>query len=260
MSSPAEPGPAFDHTQAEDGDYLDDMAETALPTVHDAAAQAACPDCPATRQHAFEHMVKGPRTACAFQCMTLDSRSPIPDRWFGAYGAALVRRGVMIRQRVDAHGRATAIDAAGPGCLVPLESANGPTATAAYAATRLLVCLCPREVMEAAVDQRDDPAATDLLRMQREAIERLERIADARARSNVESRVSALLCALADTLSPPRRRTRIPSGLQQRDLAVLLSIRHESVCRALGTLESRGALLREPDGIRITDRELLETI
>lgn len=236
------------------------MLDSALPTLQDSSSQSACPDCPATRQHAFEHMIKGARTACAFQCMTLEARAPIPDRWFGSYGAVLVRRGVIIRQRVDAHGRATAIDAAGPGCLVPLEAATGPTATAGYAATRLLVCLCPTEVIEAAVGQSDDPTASDLLRMQRESIERLERIADARARSNVESRVSALLCSLADTLSPPRRRTRIPSGLQQRDLAVLLSVRHESVCRALGTLETRGALIREPDGIRILDRELLETI
>jgi len=234
------------------------MAEFALPTVSENGA--ACPDCPATRQHAFEHMVKGPQHACAFQCLTLEARAPLPDRWFGAYGAALVRRGVMVRQRVDAHGRATAIDAAGPGCLVPLEPANGPTATAAYAATRLLVCLAPRDEIDSAMDRRDDPTATDMIRMQREAIERLERIADARARPNVESRVAALLCALADTLSPPKRRTRIPSGLQQRDLAVLLSVRHESVCRALGNLETRGAVLRETDGIRITDRDLLETI
>lgn len=205
-------------------------------------------------------MVKGEQPSCAFLCLTVESRAPVPDRWFGAYGLALVRRGVMIRQCVDAQGRATAVDAAGPGCLVPLAQGSGPTGTAAYAATRLLVCLCPNDVVDREVERNEHHAAPDLIRMQREAITRLERIADARGRSTVQSKVAALLCTLSDTLSPPRRRTRIPSGLQQRDMALLVGVRHESVCRALGQLERKGAVRREPDGIRITDRALLEKI
>ena len=67
------------------------------------------------------------------------------------------------------------------------------------------------------------------------------------------------LDTLADTLSPSRRRDRIPAGLQQRDLAHLLGMRHETVCRALGTLEHKGAVMREPDGLRIADRTILES-
>ncbi len=250
--------PAFPHVTEEPGAYLDGVA---LPlTVQPAPSQVACPDCPAIRQGVFEHMIKGPRASCAFQCLTIENRAQIPDRWFGTYGVALIRRGVMVRQRVDAQGRATAVDAAGPGCLVSLNEPAGPTGAAAYAATRLLVCLCPNESIDRELELKSDGTAPDLVRMQREQIDRLERVADARGRTTVQSKVSALLCTLADTLSPPRRRSRIPSGLQQRDMALLLGVRHESVCRALGQLEKKGAVRREPDGIRITDRTLLETI
>ena len=205
-------------------------------------------------------IVKGASPSCAFHSVTVEAREPLPDRWFGSYGIALVRRGVVIRQRVDAQGRATAVDAAGAGCLVSLTEPAGPISAGGYAATRLLVCLCPADVADREVRSGADGVANDLVRMQREALERLERIADARARTTVESKVSALLVTLADTLSPPKRRTRIPAGLQQRDMAVLLGIRHESVCRVLGQLEKRGAVRREPDGIRLLDRGLLESV
>jgi CRP-like cAMP-binding protein len=170
----------------------------------------------------------------------------------------MVRRGVLIRQRVDPQGRASAVDALGPGCVLPLGLPGHSTSIpSGYAATRLLVCLCPQEVFERSL-ARDERTARDLIRLQQQTIERLERITDARSRSNVESRVAALICALADTLSPHRSRSRIPSELQQRDMAALIGVRHETVCRVLGTLESRGALERSAEGLRILDRDQLE--
>lgn len=165
----------------------------------------------------------------------------------------------MIRQRVDAQGRATAVDVAGPGCLVSLAEPKGPTHAAAYAATRMLVCLAPNRVLDEELCGTND-TAEDMVRMQSEAIDRLERIADARGRSTVQGKVAALLCTVADTLSPPTRREAIPSGLQQRDMAALLGVRHESVCRVLRKLAARGAIYRDPEGIRLLDRELLEAL
>ena len=58
---------------------------------------------------------------------------------------------------------------------------------------------------------------------------------------------------LAETLSPPRVRKRLPAGLQQRDLAKLIGLRHETFCRVLGQLESEGVIERDPDGILLVD-------
>jgi hypothetical protein len=46
--------------------------------------------------------------------------------------------------------------------------------------------------------------------------------------------------------------------LQQRDLAALLGMRHESVCRAMQILARRGAIARTSDGLRLLDRECLK--
>lgn len=197
------------------------------------------------------------RGDCAFHCPAIEARSPVPERWYETYGLGLVRRGVLIRQRVDPQGRASAIDAAGPGCVFPLRDWRGPSSATGYAATRLLICLLPQDRLDSALTERQD-AALDLVRLQCEAMERLERITEARGRSSAESRLAALLCALADTLSPPRNRDRI-TGLQQRDLAALLSMRHETVCRVLGSLEAKGAVSRTSDGLKLEDRGVLES-
>lgn len=213
----------------------------------------ACLDCPAARQNAFADLVGTQPGACAFSRLTLEARAPIPSRWYGLYTIGLIRRGVLIRQRVDSLGRATAIDAAGPGCLVPLDEVRGSVTVGGYAATRVLVCVLPSEVIGRAV-RAGDPTAPDLIRLQAEALERVERIADARGRSTVDERVAALLIALSETLGPPRPEVPIPSGLQQRDMAALLGVRHESVCRSIRKLEARGFIVRDPDGMRIADR------
>ncbi|MFW6067469.1 MAG: Crp/Fnr family transcriptional regulator [Myxococcota bacterium] len=225
-----------------------------------ARGQTACPDCPATRLSVFEALVFD--GTCRFRCLALPARRAVPGAWFASYGLGLIRRGVLIRQRVDRQGRVTAVDAAGPGCMVAFADPGGPGTSASvstgYAATDVLVCLCPRETLERALEGSD--ISRDMIAMQQAALERVERLADARGRSSAESRVAAVLCTLADTLSPPRQRHRIPADFQQRDIANLAGIRHETVCRTLGDLERRGAVKRDTDGLQITDREQLETL
>jgi hypothetical protein len=218
---------------------------------------SVCPDCPATRNDVLGKLVGGGRDRCAFRCLFVGARQPLPPRWFGSYGLALVRRGVIVRQRVDRHGAATAVDAVGPGGALPL-SEGGDTSCAGYAAVDALLCLCPRRPLRAAIDA-GAPTSGQVVALHAAALDRVERIAGARCRPTAVARVAALLCALADTLSPPRRLACIPAALQQRDLALLLSMRHESVCRALTVLAQRGTLTRSDDGIRLLDRPRLET-
>jgi CRP-like cAMP-binding protein len=158
---------------------------------------------------------------------------------------------------VDSYGGATTIDALGPGGAVPL-SEGGEVSAGGYAADDALICLCPRRTLRTAIESAA-PTASDVISLHASTLERVERMAEARGRSTALARVASLLCALADTLSPPRQLDLIPGTLQQRDLASLVAMRHESVCRALGTLEERQALQRGDDGIRIIDRSLLES-
>jgi len=219
-----------------------------------------CPDCPASRQGLLEDLVPCEEHGCSFQCIALPARAQLPARWFERYGLAFVRRGVVVRQRADAQGRVTSFDAAGPGCLYPMRMPSENTASSVpcgYAATDSLLCLWTRDQITPAVTA-DANVATDLIELQNATMERITRIADARGRTSIEARVAALLVALSDTLSPPRRRDLLPSGLQLRDLGSLLGIRHETVCRALGTLTKQGAVERTPDGLRILDREFVE--
>lgn len=217
----------------------------------------ACPDCPVPQEGGFEKLLPREDAACAFRCVSLAAREPMPQRWFDEYAVGLVRRGVYVRQRVDAQGRAVAVDAVGPGGVLPLASATGAHASgnaAGYAASDGLICLCPRGTLSTEL-WGSPRTGLDLLRLQEQALERVERIAEARGCPDVGSRVHALLCTLADTLSPGRPRDVVPADLQQRDLAALLGVRHESVCRALRDLTRRGVVARDRDGIRLLDRE-----
>lgn len=220
-------------------------------------APHACPDCPATHSDVLDSLLPEAGRPCAFRVASVAPRQPIPHEWFATYGCALVRRGIVVRQRVDAGGRATAVDAVGPGGALLLHGAE--RGVSAYAAADAMLCLCPTHVLGDALDG-SARVARDLMRLQAAAIERMERIADARNRHTVAARVAALLCALADGLSPARRLDVVPADLQQRDLAALLAMRHESVCRELGTLERDGLIGRDPEGIRLLHRDRLEAI
>ncbi len=195
---------------------------------------------------------------CALRCVTLESRQPFPESWRGTFGMALVRRGFVIRQRVDSLGRATALDALGPGSAMPVGGADDSGATG-YAASAAMVCLCPTGALHHAVDASPS-GAHDVVDAQSTMLERVERIADARGRPRAITRVAQLLCTLSDTLCASRRLSVIPADLQQRDLAALLALRHESVCRALGSLTRRRVVQRDALGVRIVDRAALEVI
>lgn len=214
-----------------------------------------CPDCPAARNGVLGPLLGGAGERCALRCLFVGDRQPLPPRWFAAYGLALVRRGIVVRHRVDADGVAVAIDAVGPGGAIPLS--EGDAGCGGYAVGDVLLCLCPRRVLREAVDA-GAPTSAHVVALHAAALDRVERIAQARGRARAVARVAALLCVLADTMSPPRRPMLIPAALQQRDLAALLAMRHESVCRAMRVLARRGALLRTDDGIRLLDRAGLE--
>jgi CRP-like cAMP-binding protein len=222
-------------------------------------SRSACPDCPATRLSVFEKLLNVPHSACAFDVASVAARAYAPASWAERYAFGVVRRGVLIRQRADRSGRAIAVDAAGPGCAFPLEEQRPGISdlSADYAATDLIVCLMTREAIDCAIESCGG-IARDLFAMQRATLQRVERITQARGAPTVRERVAALLCVLCDTLSPPRQRERLPSGLQQRDLARLLGVRHETFCRVLGELEREGAIRRDTDGLSILDRQGLE--
>jgi hypothetical protein len=222
-----------------------------------ASRRGVCPDCPVPRG-SLGALIDAESAHCELRCLFVPARHPLPPRWYAAYGLALVRRGVLVRQRMDAGGSAVAIDAIGPGGAAPmLECSDAPSG--GYAADDVLVCLVPRSALQAAIDA-GSPAASQVVGLHAAALERVERIADARGRATALGRVAALLCALADTLAPPRRLDTVPPALQQRDMALLLSMRHESVCRAVGILARRRWVERGADGMRLLQRARLESV
>jgi CRP-like cAMP-binding protein len=177
-------------------------------------------------------------------------------------GLALVRRGHLIREHVDASGARNAIDAVGPGSSFPIEGvaagAEQPRSSV-YAVTRALICTCEEQAVHDALEAGGSDAL-DLYALEREAGRRAERLAGARARGSSPEKVAALLCALADELRPGQAPQRIPIEFQHRDLAGLLSIRHESVCRILRAFERQELIARDAEGIAITDRDRLERV
>lgn len=223
---------------------------------YEPAFAAPCLDCPAARVGRFEALVGTAPAPCMFARASLAARAPIPLAWAERHAFVLVRRGALVRVRSDAAGEPAAIDCAGPGCYVVLPA--GEVSELGYAATDVMVCLCPRDVSEHFL-VHEPRHAQDVVLGMAAGIERLERFAFARGQSTAERKVAALLAAIADTLTPPRRKRRLPHGLQQRDLARLAGVRHESFCRVLGDLERRGMVRRDRDGLEILDPEGLVT-
>jgi hypothetical protein len=213
----------------------------------------ACPDCPAKRSRALEPLV-AESSGCAFRCLSVAAREPLPLAWRREYRLALVRRGVIIRQRVDAQGRATAIDIVGPGSAFPItDEGDGTTG---YAVDDAILCLCPSPVLEATVDGGSHGARA-VVSAHTSALARVERIIEARGRSSAASRVAALLLTIADTLCD-RPLTRVPALIQQRDMASLVAMRHESVCRIIANFARRGLLERTAQGLVLANRAALE--
>ncbi|MBX7196499.1 MAG: hypothetical protein K1X94_30880, partial [Sandaracinaceae bacterium] len=198
--------------------------------------RAACIDCPAARVGCFKSCVSDGVTACRFVKATISARASLPRTWAAQYAFALVRRGVLVRTRPATRGQDVAIDCAGTGSLVPWAP-DAPQI--GFAATELLVCLFPREGLIETL-ARDPSAANDVIEGLGAALNRVERYAEARGQRSAESRVVATLSVLADTLSPPVRRQRLPATFQQRDLAALADVRRASVLRLPGKLEREG--------------------
>src|SRR6516162_1749412 len=95
--------------------------QSAILSTSNGDRRLACPDCPAYRVCAPAELLPGPQNACAFESLRIDARTPLPDRWHGISALALVRRGIVVRQRVDARGRVATVDAAGIGSVVPID-------------------------------------------------------------------------------------------------------------------------------------------
>jgi CRP-like cAMP-binding protein len=191
---------------------------------------------------------------CGFRCLSVPAREALPARWRTDYAFGLVRRGTVVRQRVDGSGRATAIDIAGPGSALPLGTDDGSTG---YAVDDVMVCVCPTSTFDEALGAK---GARDVVKAQSAILQRVERIAEARSRTSAIARLATLLLAIGDTLSPLRALNVISSAIQQRDLAALLAMRHESVCRSMATLEKQGLVERNPSGLRLVDRAALEAL
>jgi hypothetical protein len=66
---------------------------------------------------------------------------------------------------------------------------------------------------------------------------------------------------LADTLRPGQESSaQIPSEFLQRDLAGLLSIRHESVCRVMRDFTDKGLIAKQEEGTVLVDRPALDAL
>ncbi len=237
-----------------------------VPAVHakhlDRASPSACPDCAMPRLNVLASVLPPRADACAFRCVSVQARAPLPPRWFKEFRFGVVRRGIIIRQRLDRQGRATAVDAVGTGGLVPLATTTGAgaeTGATGYAATDVLLCACSGAATDAMM-AGDTHATRDLLQLHAQAMDRMERLADARGRTTVIARVAAVFAALSDSLSPLRRTDVLTSAFQQSDLAALVAARQETVCRAVRALERRGVIARDADGTRIVDRDRLDAV
>lgn len=226
-----------------------------LPTLTTASVDRGprCVECPVLVAHHFEEQLGDAPGCCRFVKATLGERAPLPVEWSERYAFALVRRGVVMRTRDGHRGQSIAVDCVGPGAFMPLSP--GTTAEIGYAATGALFCLYPRDVLDHLIPD-DVELARDLCRGLADALSRVERFAEARGLLRAEDRVVAILNVLFTGLGSEPNET-LPAGLQQRDIARLAGVRHESVCRILGSLERAGTVVRREGEIVILRPEAL---
>jgi hypothetical protein len=231
-----------------------------------------CLDCPADRVPVLTDLAKR-KAGCALRCVAVAAREPLPSRLRGDYALALVRRGIVVRQRIDGSGRAISIDIAGPGSALPINL-QAEDAVVGYAVDDVMLCLCTTHDFGDALDT--GASAREVVAAQSSILHRVERIAEARSRTSATSRVAWLLLAIADTLSPrdpqkagdsPEKGDSPPDGddvissaIQQRDLALLVGLRHESVCRSVATMEKKGLIQRSASGVKLVNRAALEAL
>jgi CRP-like cAMP-binding protein len=224
------------------------------------ASRPLAPDCPAVRGVGIQDLVRPGGASCRLVAHSIEPREFLPEIWNGRYAFALVRRGCLVRMRTDSQGRSIAIDVVGPGGAFRLPNDRDSAlegVSSGYAVSRVLLCVSDGTTLRDTL-RAGGQSAVDLHECDRIALERMELLADARGRSTALAKVAALLCVLAGSITPlGSERDSIPSGFLQRDLAALVSIRHESVCRALRDLETRGLITQTRDEIRLLDRRAL---
>jgi len=179
---------------------------------------------------------------CRFVKATIAARAPLPAEWSQEHAFALVRRGVVVRTRAELDGVSIAIDCVGPRSLVPLH-AHGTEV--GYAASDTLVCLYPRHLLRQAVSE-DAALGLEVVEGLQKALDRVERLAEARGHAMAEQRIARVLAVLSE------HQDHLHGGIQQRDLARLAGVRHESVCRFLAKLTRDGTIHRD-DGLLFID-------
>jgi len=217
-----------------------------------------CIGCPLSDAHGLFETSPHSMPKCYFDNVAVEEHEAIPASYDKHPGIAVVRRGLIVRQREDSNGNATAVDVVGPGQafrtgVAPSDSNDGGDTVTGYAVERALLCMYSKPELP----QTD--VSSQMYHLMMQSIDRMERFIVARARATSESRVASLLCALQDSLGP-RRQGRIPASLRQQDMASLLFLRHESVCRALRSLREGGLVSCDADGIRIIDRVALQQV
>ena len=82
-------------------------ARAALPLLQPQFAPAGlvtCPDCPVARRQMLTEMLPEAPTPCGLRRLSVEARAPFPFWLLANESFALVRRGVVIRQRADVHG------------------------------------------------------------------------------------------------------------------------------------------------------------
>ena len=228
--------------------------------VSSASSASHCAGCPPLRHRLLPQLIG--LGQCQLQSVTVEARQLIPEAWSTRYSFGLVRRGLVLRQRVDGQGRTTVIDAVGPGQVFHLAEPEPPGGRAAtgLAVTRALICVAGNAPVRRAL-LAGGADACDMFRLSQDVSYRMDRLSDARGRPGAAARVAALLCALADTLvREPSQPGFVPAGFLQRDLAAMLSIRPESYCRVIRQLRAQQLIRQDVTGTLLLDRAALEAL
>ncbi len=172
---------------------------------------------------------------CALASASLEPRTSLAPSALDRHAFAVVRRGTVLRERVDADGQRSTVDVVGPGGLVPLHASTDRDRASVRASSRVVLCLYREPVLDENVDR---VTLSDLLALTQETVDRLESIAAARALSSAAAKVRALLEALARAFPSRVDGRGVALGLAQRDIADLLHLRAETVCRSMRRLEA----------------------
>ena len=221
-----------------------------------------CVECPALRAGCLHGMLGRSSAECRFETVTIEARAPFLLPSDSSFRLGLVRRGVLLRERPGRAERRVGVDVVGTGHAFYLDPSSASEAPVhlGYAVTRTLLCLCRDAALTDGLGE-SGRTAVELHELAMQALSRVERLSEARGRSDANARLAALLCVLADTLcTRGGAQTRLPDGLQQRDFARLLSILQESACSTLSLLSVRGLMHHRPTVIELLDRAALEAL